>query len=79
MRKEHINPFENKTIEELVLLYGQFLESEKTCIIPDNELGKIRDSYLEDFGSGHALYMLQFELTHTLSDLWYKQNAAMNV
>lgn len=41
MRKEHINPFENKTTEELALLYGQFLESEKTCIIPDNELGKL--------------------------------------
>lgn len=79
MRKEHINPFENKTTEKLVLLYRQFLGSEKTCIIPDNELGKIRDSYLEDFGSGHALYMLQFEFTHTLSDLWYKQNTMMNI
>lgn len=79
MRKDHINPFGNKTKEELVLLYGQFLESEKTGIIPDNELGKIRDTYLEDFGSGHAIYMLQFELTHTLSDLWYKENAAINV
>lgn len=79
MKEEHINPFENKTKEELVLLYGQFLESEKTCVIPNNELGKIRDIYLEDFGSGHALYMLQFELTHTLSDLWYKENMMTNV
>ena len=79
MRKDHINPFGNKTKEELFLLYGQFLESEKTSIIPDNELGKIRDTYLEDFGSGHAIYMLQFELTHTLSDLLYKENAAINV
>lgn len=79
MKKEHVNPFENKTKEELVLLYGQFLESEKTCIIPDNELGKIRDIYLKDFGSGNAIYMLQFELTHTLSDLWYKENSSMNV
>lgn len=79
MKEEHINPFENKTKEELVLLYGQFLESEKTCVIPNNELGKIRDIYLEDFGSGHALYMLQFELTHTLSDLWYKENMITNV
>lgn len=79
MKKEHINPFENKSKEELVLLYGQFLESEKTCIIPNNELGKIRDIYLEDFGSGHALYMLQFELTHTLSDLWYKENMMTSV
>ena len=75
MRKNHINPFENKRKEELILLYSQFLEAEKTCIISsDSELGKIRDIYLGDFGSGHAIYMLQFELTHTLSDLWYEDN-----
>lgn len=61
------------------MLYEQFLESEQTGIIPNNELGKIRDIYMEDFGSGHAVYMLQFELTHTLSDLWYKENKSLNV
>lgn len=77
--KEHINVFENKTKDELIMLYEQFLESEQTGIIPDNELGKIRDIYVEDFGSGHAVYMLQFELIHTLSDLWYKENKSLNV
>lgn len=72
--KEHINVFEKKSKEELINLYEQFLDSEQTGIIPDNELGKIRDIYLQDFGSGSAVYMLQFELTHTLSDLWYKEN-----
>lgn len=79
MKKEHVNVFENKSKDELVKLYGQFLESEKTGIILDNELSKIRDIYLEDFGSGHAIYMLQFELMHTLSDLWYKENLATKV
>lgn len=67
--KEHINVFEKKSKEELIKLYEQFLESEQTGIIPDNEFGKIRDLYVKDFGSGRAAYMLQFELTHTLSDL----------
>lgn len=74
MDKKHINIFERKTKDELMVLYKQFLEAEQTGIIPDNELGKVRDMYLWEFGSGHALYILQFELTHTLSDLWYKEN-----
>lgn len=72
--EEHINVFEKKSKEELLKLYEQFLEAEQTGIIPDNELGEIRDIYLKDFGSGGAFCMLQFELTHTLSDLWYKEN-----
>lgn len=44
------NLFKNKTDEELKLCFEQFLEWEKTGVIPDNELGKIRDVYFEKIG-----------------------------
>lgn len=76
---KHINSFETKTKEELVELYRQFLEAEKKSGIPENsELGKIKAEYERDFGANTVL-MLQIELTHTISDLWYKENIAMNV
>ena len=76
---KHINSFETKTKEELLELYRQFLEAEKKSGIPENsELGKIKAGYERDFGANTVL-MLQIELTHTISDLWYKENVAMNV
>ena len=40
---KHINLFETKTKEELLELYGEFLECEKNAGIPeDSELGKIK-------------------------------------
>jgi len=76
---KHINSFEIKTKEELLELYRQFLEAEKKSGIPENsELGKIKAEYERDFGANTVL-MLQIELTHTISDLWYKENIAMNV
>lgn len=44
------NLFKNKTDEELKLCFEQFQEWEKTGVIPDNELGKIRDFYFEKIG-----------------------------
>ena len=71
---KHINLFETKTKEELLELYGQFLEAEKKAGISDNsELGKIKTEYEKEFGANTVL-MLQIELTHTISDLWYKEN-----
>ena len=48
---KHINLFEIKTKEELLELYGEFLECEKSAGIPeDSELGKIKTEYEKDFG-----------------------------
>ena len=71
---KHINLFETKTKEELLELYRQFLEAENNIGIPDDsELGKIKIEYEKDFGA-NTILMLQIELTHTISDLWYKEN-----
>lgn len=71
---KHINLFETKTKEELLELYREFLDAErKGGISDDSELGKIRNVYKEYFGANTVL-MLQIELTHTISDLWYKEN-----
>ena len=71
---KHINLFETKTKEELLKLYGEFLECEKSSgILENSELGKIKTEYEKDFGANTVL-MLQIELTHTIADLWYKEN-----
>ena len=71
---KHINLFETKTKEELLELYSEFLECEKSAGIPeDSKLGKIKTEYEKDFGVNTVL-MLQIELTHTIADLWYKEN-----
>ena len=71
---KHINLFETKTKEELLELYGEFLECEKSAGIPeDSELSKIKTEYEKNFGANTVL-MLQIELTHTIADLWYKEN-----
>ena len=70
----HVNVFKEKTDEELTLLYGQFLEAEKLgAFSSDNELGKIKREYENDFGANTTL-MLQIELTHTVADRWYKEH-----
>lgn len=71
---KHINLFETKTKEELLTLYGEFLEAEKSSgISEDSVLGRIKTEYEKDFGANTVL-MLQIELTHTIADLWYKEN-----
>ena len=70
----HINIFETKSKEELVKLYEEFLETERTGFFnSDSDLNKIREAYNKDFGS-NTTWMLQIELTHAIADLWYKEN-----
>lgn len=69
--EERRNVFKEKTEEELIVLYGQFLEFEKLGCLPDNELGKIRDKYFEWYNA-MALTALQVDLLRAVSDMWYK-------
>lgn len=62
------NPFENKTDEELKVLYGQYKEFQKTGILLDNELGKIRDELSEKVNAWHVL-MMQY-LLNAIGDRW---------
>lgn len=63
------NLFANKTDEELKIYFKQYLEWEKTGIIPDNELGKMRDAYYEKLGAGwHTVCM--FDLLRTIALRW---------
>lgn len=69
----HVNVFEKKTNEELSVLYGQFLNAEKsTGFSENNELGKIKKEYEKDFGANTVL-MLQIELTRTIADRWFAE------
>ena len=63
------NLFKEKTESELILLYKQFLESEKTGSIPNDELGKIREEYCGRQNNG--ILMMILDLTRTVADLWY--------
>lgn len=63
------NLFKEKTESELILLYKQFLESEESGGIPDNELGKIRDEYCKRQTNG--VLMMILDLTRTVADKWY--------
>ena len=66
------NLFEKKTESELILLYKQFLESEESSGIPDNELGKIRDEYCNRQMNG--LLMMIMDLTRVVADKWYSEH-----
>ena len=70
---EHINIFETKTDKELVKLYDQFREAERTGFFDKNELGAIVEKYREEFGA-KTLIMLQIEITHAVADRWYKEH-----
>lgn len=65
------NLFENKTDEELKVYFEQYQEWEKTGIIPDNELGKMRDTYFEKLGFGwHTVCMI--DLLKAIAYRWIK-------
>lgn len=66
------NLFKEKTESELILLYKQFLESEESGVIPDNELGKIRDEYCQL--QTHGILMMILDLTRTVADKWYSEH-----
>lgn len=75
---QHINIIETKSDEELVEIYGQFLDAEKVAAFSnDNELGRIREKYEKDFGANTTL-LLQIELTHVIADRWYKEHTSDN-
>ncbi|EPD59140.1 hypothetical protein HMPREF1215_00747 [Coprococcus sp. HPP0074] len=65
------NPFKNKTDEELKVLYEQYKEFQKTGVIPDNELGKIRDELYEKLNSGWHVMMMQY-LLEVIAERWIK-------
>ena len=61
-------------IEEVKKQTQEQIEAEKKAgISDDSALGKIKIEYEKDFGTNTVL-MLQIELTHAISDLWYKEN-----
>lgn len=71
---EHVNIFKTKSKEELIKLYDEFLKVEETGFFdPETDLGGIREIYSCDFGA-NTTWMLQIELTHAISDLWYEEN-----
>lgn len=71
--EKYRNLFSDKTEKELVILYEQFLEFEKTGFIPEEtELAGIRDEYYKQFGPS-SLPMIQFDLLHTISAVWYEK------
>lgn len=65
------NSFKNKTDEELKVLYEQYKEFQKTGVIPDNELGKIRDELYEKLNSGWHVMMMQY-LLEVIAERWIK-------
>ena len=70
----HVNIFKTKSKEELVKLYGEFLKVEETgFFFFFSYMSGIREIYSCDFGA-NTTWMLQIELTHAISDLWYEEN-----
>lgn len=65
------NPFEDKTDEELKVLYEQYKDFQKTGMIPDNELGKIRDELYEKINAGWHVIMMQY-LLEVIAERWIK-------
>ena len=67
---EYRNLFLDKTENELEKLYEQYLEWNKSGILGDNELGKIRDEYCE-MGFNAPLTSLELDLLRTIAKYWY--------
>lgn len=65
------NLFEDKTDEELKVYFNQFKEWERTGLIPDNELGEIRDGYFDKFG-GCWHTECRMDLLRTIAFRWEK-------
>ena len=54
-------------------LTPEYLKVEETGFFdPETDLGGIREIYSCDFGA-NTTWMLQIELTHAISDLWYEE------
>lgn len=63
------NVFKDKDDKELKMLYGQYLEWERTGVI-GKELGEICNLYYKWLDS-NPLDMMQYHLLHAIADLWY--------
>ena len=62
----------------MIKLYSQFLKAEKSGNFErDTELGKIKAKYEAEFVS-RAMFVLQVELTHVISDRWYNEKLKNN-
>ena len=67
---EYKNLFLEHSKDELRSLYEQYIEWCNTAIIPNNELGKLRDEYCEMIGS-NALLMMEIDLLRVIAKCWY--------
>ncbi len=65
------NLFESKTDEELRMYFEQFQEWEKTGVLPDNELGKMRDIYFERLGMSWQMTCM-LHMLKTIAFRWAK-------
>lgn len=67
---EYKNLFLNKNEEELEKLYEQYLEWNRSGVLGDNDLGKIRDMYCE-MGFNAPLMSLELDLLRVVAKYWY--------
>ena len=67
---EYRNLFLEKTEKELEQLYEQYLDWNKTGVLDDNELGKIRNMYC-GMGLNAPLVSLELDLLRTIAKHWY--------
>ncbi|RGF95506.1 hypothetical protein DXA10_06880 [Firmicutes bacterium AM55-24TS] len=62
----------------MIKLYSQFLKAEKSGNFErDTELGRIKEKYEAEFAL-RAMFVLQVELTHVISDRWYNEKLKNN-
>lgn len=64
----------SKTDDELKMLYRQYLDFQHTGIIPNNQLGKIRDSIIEQVGSGVWHVLMMMYLLEEIGNRWTAMN-----
>lgn len=64
------NPFSSKTDDELKMLYRQYLDFQHTGIIPNNQLGKIRDGIIEQVGSSGWHVLMMMYLLEEIGNRW---------
>lgn len=72
---EHKSIFQEKSQEELKVLYEQYLQWEQEGIIVGKELNEISELYRKWYDSDsckvHYLSMMRYDLLHAIADLWY--------
>lgn len=63
------NLFEHCSDDELLIFLDQYKEWNVTCTLPDNELGKMRDKYIETFNNTWQICLI-VDLLSTIADRW---------